>query len=99
MFLIDDDNCGLNIELRTFVKNIKKEVIVVDNCFLSLLEKYNEKKTHNMLALVLDPRFKSLKLTSSFIGHEYVVVIVEEYDKKIHVSYVFEVLSSFAFIV
>jgi hypothetical protein len=75
MFLIDDDNCDLNIELRTFVKNIKKEVIVVVNCFLSLLEKYDEKTIHNMLALVLDPRFKSLKLTSSFIGHEYGVVI------------------------
>jgi hypothetical protein len=34
-----------------------------------------------MLTLVLDPRFKSLKLTS-FIGHEYGVVIVEEHDKK-----------------
>jgi len=45
MFLIDDDNCGLNIELKTFVKNIKKEVIMVVNCFLSLLTKYNEKKS------------------------------------------------------
>jgi hypothetical protein len=35
-----------------------------------------------MFALVLDPRFKSLKLTLSFIGHEYGVVIVEEHDKK-----------------
>jgi hypothetical protein len=35
-----------------------------------------------MLALMLDLRFKSLKLTSSFIGHEYGVVIVEEHDKK-----------------
>ncbi len=75
MFVIDDDNCDLNIELRTFVKNNKKEIIVVVNYFLSLLEKYNEKKTHNMLALVLDLRFKSLKLTSSFIGHKYGVFI------------------------
>jgi hypothetical protein len=37
MFLIDDDNCGLNIELRAFVKNIKKRVIMVVNSFLSLL--------------------------------------------------------------
>jgi hypothetical protein len=82
MFLIDDDNCGLNIELKTFVKNIKKEVIMVVNCFLSLLTKYNEKIIHNILTLVLNPRFKSLNLTSSFIGHEYGVVIVEEHDKK-----------------
>jgi hypothetical protein len=35
-----------------------------------------------MLALMLDPRFESLKLISSFIGHEHGVPIISKYDKK-----------------
>jgi len=34
-----------------------------------------------MLCLMLDPRFKSLCLVSSFIGREKGVNIVEEYDR------------------
>jgi hypothetical protein len=34
-----------------------------------------------MLALMLDPRFESLKLISSFIGHEHGVAIINKYDK------------------
>jgi hypothetical protein len=41
---------------------------------------YNKKKTHNMLALMLDPRFKSFHLVSSYVGKEQGVSIVQEYD-------------------
>jgi hypothetical protein len=34
-----------------------------------------------MLSLMLDPRFKSLKLVSSLISQKQVVSIVEEYDQ------------------
>jgi len=34
-----------------------------------------------MFSLMLDPRFKSLKLISSLIRQEQVVSIVEEYDQ------------------
>jgi len=49
---------------------------------LSFLTKYNEKKTHNMSSLILDPKYKSLKLIRSFIGHEQRVPIVEEHDRR-----------------
>ncbi len=35
-----------------------------------------------MLTLMLDPKFKSLKLISSFIGHKHGVAIIKEYDRK-----------------
>ncbi len=38
---------------------------------LSFLTRYDEKKVHNMLALMLDPKFKILKLIFYFIGHEH----------------------------
>jgi hypothetical protein len=76
--LIDGDDYGLNIESGTFAKSIiKKEIIKVIDFFLSFLTRYNEKKTHNMLALMLDPRFKNLRLIFSFIGHEHGVAIVK----------------------
>jgi hypothetical protein len=35
-----------------------------------------------MLSLMLDPRFKSLRLVSSFVGREEGVNIVNEYDRR-----------------
>jgi hypothetical protein len=43
---------------------------------------YDEKKTHDMLVLVFNPRFKSLCLLSSYVGKEQGVSIVEEYDRR-----------------
>jgi hypothetical protein len=45
--------------------------------FLYFLKKYEERKAHNMLSLMLDPRFKTLPLMSSFIGCEQSKAIVE----------------------
>ncbi len=62
--------------------------------FLSFLLKYDDKRIHDLLTLMLNLKFKSLKLICSFIGHEHEVVII-----KFLVSYVLEVSSSFASIV
>jgi hypothetical protein len=66
--LIDDDDYNLIFELEIFVKKIKKKVIGVIDSFLSFMARYDERRTHSMLTLMLDPRLKSLKLTSSFIS-------------------------------
>jgi hypothetical protein len=50
--------------------------------FLSFLKKYENKKAHNMISLMLDPSFKSLHIISSFVGREQGVALVEEYDRK-----------------
>jgi hypothetical protein len=44
------------------------------------LKKFDERKTHNMLALLLKSRFKNLCLVSSFIGHDQGVTFVEQCD-------------------
>jgi hypothetical protein len=69
-------------ELSCLASNIKNEVIQVLNFFLSFLKKYEERKAHNMLSLMLDPRFETLHLVSSLISCEQGKVIVEKYDKK-----------------
>jgi hypothetical protein len=78
-----DDDFTLILKLFLFAFNIKKEVCGVLDIFLSFLKKYEEKKTHNMLLLTLDPQFKSRRnLVSSFIGHEQSIFIIEKYDRK-----------------
>jgi hypothetical protein len=51
-------------ELISFASSIRKEICVVLKSFLSLLRKFEKKKAHNMLSLMLDPRFKSFCLVS-----------------------------------
>jgi hypothetical protein len=35
-----------------------------------------------MLALMFDPRFKNMRLVTTFLGHENAIAIVSEYDQK-----------------
>jgi RNA-binding protein YlmH len=75
------DESGLGNELTLLSSNIKKHVYGVLDFFLSFLTKYEEKKMHNMISLMLDP--KNLCIISSFVGKDHVKVsIVSEYDKK-----------------
>jgi hypothetical protein len=80
--LMDDDSIIAN-ELALMVSNIRREVCGVLGSFLSFLTKYKNKKTHNMISLMLDPRFKALCIVSSFVEQDQSVSYVEEYDKKL----------------
>jgi hypothetical protein len=80
--LMEDDSIVFD-ELSLLASNIRREVINVLDSFLSFLKKYENRKTHNMIFLMLYPRFKSLHIVSSFVGKEKGVALVEEYDKKI----------------
>ncbi len=78
-----EDDLTANIKLRNLVMNMKKEVCGVIDHFFSFLTKYDEMKAHNMLSLMLDSKYKILRLISSFIGCEQgVLPIVEKYDRR-----------------
>jgi hypothetical protein len=79
--LMEDDSI-IFYELSLLVSNIKREIINVLNSFLSFLKKYENMKVHNMISLMLNPRFKSHHIVSSFVGREQVVALIEEYDRK-----------------
>jgi hypothetical protein len=79
--LMEDDSIIYD-ELYLLTSNIRKEVINVLDFFLLFLKKYGYKKVHNMIFLMLDPRFKSLHIISSFVEREQGVALVEEYDRK-----------------
>jgi hypothetical protein len=54
-----DDDSIVSDELSLVAFNIRKEVINVLDFFLSLLKIYDKKEAHNMISLMLDPRYKS----------------------------------------
>jgi hypothetical protein len=80
---MDDDSIIFG-ELSLLASNIRREVINVLNSFLSFFKKYENRKAHNMIFLMLDPRFKSIRIISSFVGKEQGVVLVEEYRKTLY---------------
>jgi hypothetical protein len=61
--------------LICLASNIKKKVCEVLDSFFPFLKKFDENKTHNMLALMLNPRFKSFHLMFFFIVHDQGVAI------------------------
>jgi hypothetical protein len=76
-----EEDFDVALELICFASNIKKKVCGVLDIFLSFLKKFDERKTHNMLTFILlDPRFKSFHLVSSFIGRDQRLTIIEQYD-------------------
>ncbi len=74
-----EDNFDVTCELICLASSNRKKVCEVPYSFISL-KKFDEKKTHNMLALMLDPRFKNLCLVLFFIDCNQRVTIVEQYD-------------------
>jgi hypothetical protein len=71
-----DDDLGIFFQLKSLASNIKLEVFGVLDSFLSFMRTYDEKKTHNMLAFMFDPRFKSFCLVYSYVGKGQEVSIV-----------------------
>jgi hypothetical protein len=64
--------------LNFFAKNIKKEVIGVIILSYIFWQDTKKEELHYRLALMLDPKFKKLRLIFSFIGHEHGLAIVKE---------------------
>jgi hypothetical protein len=69
--LMEDESSFAN-EWILLSSNIKKKVYGVLKFSLSFLTKHEEKKTHNMISLMLDPRFKNLCVISSFVEKDHV---------------------------
>jgi hypothetical protein len=49
---------------------------------LEFLKAFDSHQVHNMLALILDPCFKSLRVVESFVGHSNAMCFTIEYHVK-----------------
>jgi hypothetical protein len=76
--------CGeFYAKLEILYVQIIHEAIGVLQLFLDFCDKFDASMVHNMLALVLDPRFKTLKCVTNIIRRDKAQVIMDEYDSKI----------------
>jgi hypothetical protein len=77
-----NENSIVNDELSLLISNIRREVIIVMDSFLSFSKVYDKRKIHNMISLMLDHKYKSLCILSSFVGRGQGVALIEKYDRK-----------------
>jgi hypothetical protein len=61
--------------------NKQGQVIMVLRTFLDFMFSFKSIKTHNMVALILDPQFKNLNLAVDYVGHSFAIKIVATCDK------------------
>lgn len=69
-------------ELQCMKLRLMGQVIKVLAPFLAFAEVYSPSKAHNVMAMMLDPCHKTMKVISEYIGDFQASSIVEEYDKK-----------------
>jgi hypothetical protein len=62
---------------------ISKAGVQVLKPFLDFTGKFNRDKSYNMMAIMLDPRYKGLQSISKFVGPQLTKAIVAQYDKKV----------------
>lgn len=62
---------------------MKRQVLEVLLPFISFMHVIDQKKGHNMLALMLDPKYKSMHLVTSYLEYEATTSLVVDYDEKI----------------
>jgi hypothetical protein len=51
--------------------------------FLNFVRTFEPQNAHNMLAIILDPRYKGLQSVSKFVGPTNAKKVVVEYDAKV----------------
>jgi len=62
---------------------MQKKMVQVLNPFLSFMVFFQKAKAHNMLAMILNLRFKGLGLVIQYVGKERIVHIASEYDHQV----------------
>jgi hypothetical protein len=68
---------AFDIKLIIFQNNVQVEVVKVIKPFLQFLQAYDSHQMHNMFALMLDLKFKSLKVVENYVGHGDVSVLLQ----------------------
>ncbi len=69
-------------ELEEFISHMKHQVPKVLLPFISFMHGFFF-KNHNMLAFMLDPRYKSMHLVITYSGHDVATTLVANYDEQL----------------
>ncbi len=80
MQLMFDVLDAFDVELIIFQNNMRAKVVKVMKLFLQFLHAYDSHQVHNMLALMFDHRFKSLRVMENYVGHGACIHFAAKYD-------------------
>jgi hypothetical protein len=72
----------MHIKVKKLGANMRVQVALVLRPFLDFMDCFKLSKTHNMVALMLDPRLKDFSLLGDYVGHSSTIGIVVAYDIK-----------------
>jgi len=64
-------------------KGSKQHILKVLLPFIYFLRTFNMIKAHNMLVLMFDPKFKTMRLVTMYLGCEIVIIVVVKYDENL----------------
>jgi len=70
---------------------VKHQVLNFFLPFISFMHGIDKKKGHNMLALMLDPKYKSMSVVITYLGHEIVTTLVINYNEQLLLLLLLEV--------
>jgi hypothetical protein len=70
----------MHIRVKQLGANMWLQVAIVLRPFLNFMDSFKLSKAHNMLVLMLDPRFKDLSLVGNYVGHAFTIEITIAYD-------------------
>ncbi len=70
-------------EIFVLHRNMRLEVIKVIKPFLQFLRTFDGGQVHNMMAIMLDPHFKSFRIVENLLGCGNAIQLVTEYDVSI----------------
>jgi hypothetical protein len=77
-----DPNANLFVEkLKEMMVKMKQKTLVVLFSFISFLNCFHKKKRHNILVMMFNPKFKTIHLVDSYVGHEKPCILIVEYDE------------------
>ena len=78
-------------EIEILKARMAKTTVDVMKPFLRFSLQFVADRAHNMLSLMLDPRFKGLEYVIQYVGVAVAKQVVEDYDRKILIPYLVKV--------
>ncbi len=80
-----------DFELEEVIFGMKRQVLKRILPFISFMHGIGKKRGHNMPTLMLDPKYKSMCVVITYLGHEIITSLVINYDEQLLVLLLLEV--------
>jgi hypothetical protein len=71
------------VEIYLLHKNMRLEVIKLIKPLLEFLRSFDVRQVHNMMVIMLDPRFKALRMVENLVGCGNAIQLASKYDVKV----------------